>query len=152
LMNGNEKGGGKLGQTIKPDEFVYEESDEGPLLDALSATLEIIEWKATTVELGSDEKGQAVYEGQYFLMKTGRPFVFVVLSNFIHFMFFKVEHDPVDQTFTYSQSQLFVDTAVGFAHFHNLLSQDAKYLGSDFLPTIPGIKVGGLVGRGATGV
>jgi len=50
---------------------------------------------------------------------------------------------------TYSAMKEF-DLDAGFAHLHNMLSQQPTYLGSEILPTIDGISVTHLLGKGAT--
>jgi len=146
FVNGNDAGNQLLGLAVKPDEYVFEDDDTG----SLANTLLLVEWKAPKEELGNGERGQAVNEGQYFLQKTGRPFIHVLLSNFHQFVFFKVEQDPAAlDGFSYNQSKDMGDIE-GFANLHNLLSQKPADLGSNFLPTITGVTVGCLLGKGAT--
>ena len=73
----------------------------------------MVKWKFPTVALESEQRGQACIEGLIFLQKTRRPFVFVLLSNFENFFFFKVERDQ--NKMNYSQSDE-LDTDIGFAH------------------------------------
>ena len=142
FINGNDNK--MLGKSIIPDELVFEEGYTGSLTNVLL----LVEWKSTKVALANEEKGQAINEGQYYLKKTGRPFIHVVLSNFVEFRFFKVASGP--SNFKYYQSDPY-NTADGFAHLHNLLSQDpASYLGTNFMPAIPNIKIIRMVGKGAT--
>jgi len=109
----------------------------------------IVDWKAPSESLADTEKGQAANEGRYFLKRTGRPFVYVMLSNFSQFIFYKVGNSS--DGVKYYQSDRF-DANKGFAHHHHLLSKGSAFLGSDQVPAIDGIKVGVRLGEGATSV
>jgi len=143
FVNGNDKGNHFLGERIKPDGFVFK---KGSLWILIYIEC-IIKWKARGVHLGPTEMGQAANQGREFLVKTGRPFVYVLLSNFHQFIFFKVER--TQDAFMYYQSQPF-DEAIGFAHLHNLLSQGPDFLGANHFPPIEGVTVGDVLGKGAT--
>ena len=132
------------GSTI-PDGWVFEVGHTATDADALL----IVEWKAPSVSLGNFEKGQACNDGLKYLKHTGRLFVWVLLSNFIEFVFFRVEEDPEANSFIFYETDA-LNTDNGFAHLHALLSKPPAELGAFNIPIIPDITVGKLLGRGVT--